>query len=674
MTTRTLLFATLGISLLSTTARAETYTYPQLVKRMTDMQELAKLPATGEKTSLASSYDRGSQYDAATDKYINWGANGDGGGIIRGEGTTSVLMDVTGPGCIWRTWSATADKGHVKIYLDGSTTPAVDLPFTGYFDGKTAPFNRPNLVYIPSEAAHGFDNYTPMPFAKSCKIVADNGWGAYYQFTYTLFPEGTVVPTFSMNLSAEDSAALDKADKILGSCGQYPDGDPGKAVSKSVTVDGGGKATVADLSGAGAITAVKVKLDLPKDAEAQRVLLRNLTISITWDGEDSPAVWSPLGDYFAYVGGADTFQSLPVGLMPDGTFYSYWYMPYAKGAHIVVGNDGTAAVKMEWEVSHAPLDAPIAKLARFHAKWHRDTLPAMRPDREPDWTLLNTTGTGRYVGTHLHVWNPKGGWWGEGDDKFFVDGEKFPSTLGTGSEDYFGYAWSSSGHFSRAYHNQILNEDNSGHEDDNRFHISDSVPFDKSFEACIEKYDDNRRGTLYAAEAFWYLNAGGTDPYKPLPVTDRVGYWIQPPTHKVDGAIEGESLKPTNPVAGLGDQDMYGFGLGWSEDHQLFWQTAKSADSIELTVPAQKAGKYKLIARYTKAPDYGIVQANFNGTDAGSPTDLFDPAVKPGDPVDLGEVTLTDAPAVLKFTITGKNDASRSFLFGLDYIKLVPAP
>ena len=214
----------LAYAALSATSPAETYTYPQLVQRMTDLQELAKLPPPGEKTSLASSYDRASKYDAATDKYINWGANGDGGGVIRKEGDDSVFMEVQGPGCIWRTWSATASTGHVKIYLDGSTTPTVDLPFNGYFDGKTAPFNRPNLVYIPSVAAHGLDNFTPIPFQKSCKIVGEKGWGSYYQFTYTQFPAGTIVPTFSLNLSAEDSVALDQADKILGQSGQNPDG------------------------------------------------------------------------------------------------------------------------------------------------------------------------------------------------------------------------------------------------------------------------------------------------------------------------------------------------------------------------------------------------------------------------------------------------------------------
>jgi hypothetical protein len=542
MTTRILLLLTFGCISLSAKVQAETYTYPQLVKRMTDLQELAKVPPPGEKTSLASSYDRLSQYDATTDKYIDWGANADGKGPAA-QGNQVFIADIQGPGCIWRIWSAHPDiprmTGHIKMYLDGSSTPTIDMPFMQYFDGTVSPFNRPNLVYevTPRPASQGtgggYNNFTPISFAKSCRIVADKWWGNYYQFTYTQFPAGTVVPTFSMNLPLEDSAALDKANQILGQCGQNPTGDKGVTTeSHSIAAAAGRATTVEDLSGAGAITALKVKLDLPPDAEAQRVLLRQLTISITWDGDATPAVWSPLGDFFGYVGGADaSFKTLPVGRLEDGTFYCYWYMPYGKSAHIEVGNDGPAPVKMTWEISHAPLDQPIANLARFHAKWHRDAFPPQRPDRAPDWTLLTTKGQGRYVGTHLHVWNPRGGWWGEGDDKFFVDGEKFPSSFGTGTEDYFGYAWGLTTHFSQAYHCQILADWN-GHTDDNRWQISDSVPFHTSLEACMEKYfpatfpDD--RGAIYAAEAYWYLDASGTDPYGPLPLTDRIGYWAKP--------------------------------------------------------------------------------------------------------------------------------------------------
>ena len=89
----------------------------------------------------------------------------------------------------------------------------------------------------------------------------------------------------------------------------------------------------------------------------------------------------------------------------------------------------------------------------------------------------------------LHVWNPRGGWWGEGDEKFFVDGEKFPSTFGTGSEDYFGYAWCDPHLFQRPYHAQTMTQMNKGHQSVLRWHITDNVPFETSFEGCIEKYD-----------------------------------------------------------------------------------------------------------------------------------------------------------------------------------------
>jgi hypothetical protein len=667
--------------LFSMTARADTYTYPQLVKRMTDLQGLANLPPPGEKTSLASSYDRTRQYDAATDKYLHWSSNGDRYGIIRQEGDESVFADIKSPGCIWRIWSAQALDGHVKIYLDGATTPTVDLPFKDYFDGTIAPFNRSNLVYslfpIPGpehigEAGH--NNYTPISFQKSCKIVADKGWGAFYQFTYTQFPAGTIVPTFNMNLSPVDSTALDHANQLLGRCGQNPTPAPPKTITDSVpiTVNAGQTMTVADLKGEGAVNALKVKLILPDDPEAARILLRQLTVSITWEDEALPAVWSPLGDFFGYVGGGDKFQSLPVGLLSDGTFYSYWYMPYRKNAHIEVGNDGPQPVAMTWQVSHAPLDEPIKKLARFHAKWHRNAFLPKRLDRKPDWTLLVTQGQGRYVGTHLHGWNPRGGWWGEGDEKFFIDGEKFPSSLGTGSEDYFGYAWGVTNHYSRPYHNQILNEGNAGHFDENRWHIPDSLPFQTSFEGAIEKYSSDERSTFYAAEAFWYLNEGGTDPYSAVPVADRIGYWVRPEIYHEPGVIEGEYLRSKTKIPfQAGPRDMVPYGKGWSNDQELHWNPDKMGDTDELELPAQKAGTYRLEARFTKGPNLGIFQANFNGLDLGSPTDLYAPNLTVNDVTDLGAVTLVAGNPILKITLIGKNAASKGTGFGLDYLKFV---
>ena len=658
-------------------AQAETLTYKDLVKHVTDLEHLAVLPPAGEKTSLASSYDRHSKYDAATDKYIAWGANGDGngGGLLPKEGDKTVMADIKGPGCIWRTWSATSGTGHVRIYLDGNEAPAVDLPFTGYFDRLAEPFTRPALVY--RTASNGFDNFTPIPFQKSCKILADPGWGSYFHFNYTVYPEGTTLPTFKMDLPAEDLAALDEANKILSQCGQDPAGtrDGQMTDTKEVTIPAGQTATVLDLSGPNAITGLKVKSDWPKDVAEQRLFLAQLAVSITWDDEKSPAVWAPLGDFFAASAGAQPFQTLPTGLLADGTFYNYWYMPFASKAHIEVENGSDHPVTLTWNVSHAPLTKPIETLGRFHAKWHRDAFVPTRKDRWPDWTLLKTEGTGRYVGTQLHVWNPLGGWWGEGDEKFFVDGEKFPSTFGTGSEDYFGFAWSSGHPFVQALHSQAVNENNHGHVSVNRWHISDQVPFQNSFEGIIEKYFPNERGTLYAAVAYWYLNAGGTDPYPAVPVSERAGWWLGSSNFHEPGVIEGESLRAKpEPFHHAGSEEMWRYGMNvWSGNEQLVWLPAATGESFETELPAQKAGKYHLLARFTEGTNYGIHQLSLDGKKLGDPVDLYGEKLAARAPVDLGVVDLSGAKPALKVEVTGKNPASHGFMFGVDYFKLTPA-
>jgi hypothetical protein len=661
--------------------RSETLTYADLVARLTDMEHLATPPAPDEKGAEATSYDRHSQYDAASDKYIDWAANGDGnfgGAQFRTmEGDKVVLADLQGPGCIWRTWSATPGAGHVRIYLDGAETPVVDLPFTGYFDGKNEPFTRKQLVYRTT--ANGFDNYTPMPFQKSCKILADPNWGNYYHFNYTLFPHDTTVPTFSLPLSADDAAALDHANAIFDKCGDDPHGPrPGeKTETLPVTVPAGAQGTVTELKGPAAITGIRIKFAdgvMPTDVEEQRNFLRQLAIRITFDNAAQPDVWVPFGDFFGNSAGPVPHLELPSGLKEDGTWYAYWYMPFGSDAKVVLDNDSAKSVTLNWEVVHAPLTAPASSLLRFHAKWHRDPAVPLRADRFPDWPVLTTQGAGRYVGMQLHVWNPMGGWWGEGDEKWFVDGEKFPSSYGTGSEDYFGYAWSSGLTFVQALHAQDYNDDNHGHVSVNRFHIADNIPFHSSFEGILEKYFPNNRPTLFAVAAFWYLSPDGQDPYRPLPVTDRVGYWIRPYVYQAPGAIEGESLQAIGtPEHGPNAQDMHEFGAtGWSGNHQLFWRPMAENEKVDLGFNVDKAGKYNLSVRLTKASDYGIHQFAVNGTNVGDPQDSFNPAVTIGDPVPLGPVDLNAGQNTLTVTVTGKNADSRGYFLGLDYIKLDP--
>ncbi|MEI6913998.1 MAG: glycoside hydrolase family 172 protein, partial [Armatimonadota bacterium] len=495
--------------ILASAAGAEKLTYSDLVMRLVDMEQLAVLPLRGETCQQASSYDRASKYDATTGKYVNWDANGDNAGVVREEDVKLVLAEIRGPGCITRMWSALADQGHVRIYLDGAKNPAVDLPFVSYFDGKTEPFNYPSLVHT---VARGLNNYVPIPFQKSCKIVADKGWGAYYQFTYRTFPVGTIIPTFFMKLSANDKELLAKVNTFLTSGGGTDPSQMTSVLSKRWTNNYalGTAGSVTDtILGPRAIVAIKV--ELPElSAERYETLLREAVIQINWDGETYPSVLVPLGDFFGTAPGLNSYTSLPMSVKGQ-TLTSYWYMPFGKSATINLKCGAQAfGGQVKLEIDSQMLDKPIETYGRFHAKWHRDAFLPQSPERSIDWTMLTTQGRGRFVGTALEIWNPRGAWWGEGDEKFFVDGEKFPSTFGTGSEDYFGYAWCDPTLFQNAYHNQTRNDGgNRGHVAVNRWHIADSIPFQTSFEGYIEKYFSNNRPTLYANTVYWYLEPGG---------------------------------------------------------------------------------------------------------------------------------------------------------------------
>ena len=689
------------IAFLAVFAESKVLTYENIVSKIYDLPALAKLPDPGEKGALFSSYDRRSKFDKKSDSYINWYANADWAGFVRQEGEKVVLAEIDGPGVIWRIWSASLGDGKVKIYLDGKL--AIDILWKDYFSGKIAPFNRDGLVY---RTAGGWNNYTPISFQKSCKIVTkatieqsekfkiDPGvWGKFFHFNYTVFPKNTKVQTFKMKFSAEENKALDKANKILTSnLGKNP------VVYKNVGEEfviwniPAGETRFLELTGNRAITSLKIKIP---QSQNLKNLLRQLTLSINWDKEKSPSVWSPIGDYFGTAPGINEYKSLVMGMMESksqrlevrdqGTplnpkinqsknpvsfiFYSYWYMPFKNHAKISIKNESDKDQKVYLIVEHAPLNSSFNNLGYFHAKWHRD----LNPDKKQplDWKILETSGRGRFVGTMLHIWNPKGQWWGEGDEKFYVDGEKFPSTFGTGSEDYFGYAWCIPEIFSSAYHSQTTNFHNRGHISNNRWHIGDNIPFQKSFSAYIEKYFKNSRPTFYAGIAYWYLSKNGVDEIKETPVKDRLGYYVGLKIYKEKNAFEGETLKITKISKGKTEtQSMISFGNLWSEDNQLWWNNTESNAFIEFEINQPEKAEKDLIAQFAKAHDYAIIQIYFNGKKVGSPIDLYNYDVIASGKLNLGKVKIKKGKNILKIKIIGANPKARkAYLVGLDYIK-----
>ncbi|MEK7951104.1 DUF2961 domain-containing protein [Luteolibacter soli] len=679
-------------------SRAETLSYGQVVDRLTSLERLASPVILGERTGASTSHDRGSAYDAASGTYRNWSANDDGLGFIRKEGSDQVMVDLEGPGVLWRVWSAKPEQGHIRIFLDGSTTPVVDKSFRSFSDDLEKEY--PGLAMTLSR---GRNEFVPIPFAKSCKVVMSEGWGAYFHATHTQFSKDTKVETFA-GFTPEVAAVLKKASEAWSKTGSSP--YSGEKASKKVeTLEiAPGKTREITRAGAGALRVLKVKpLGLPDDHIKQEDILRELTLSISWDGEKKPSVWAPLGDFFATSPGMNSFETRPMGCV-DGEFYSYFYMPFSDGMRLVIGNDGDASRKVAIELETVSVDAAVAgKSLRFRAAWHGDDFTGLdskrfvykRGDRWPDWPLLVVNGRGRYVGMSEHVWK-FGGWWGEGDEKFFVDGEAFPSTIGTGSEDYIGYAWAADPPFitfnSPSASVSRINPDAQQDTSVCRFHLCDDVPFEKGFQGFMEVMPNRDcRPAIYEACVYWYGDSSSANPYAAVPIAQRRHLrpsremsHVLPSTFEIikpgPGLIEGESMNVLRTGSGRHwVQDMGGFPDGtWSGDAHLIWTEGKAGDEIEIEFPVGKSGRQELVVAFSKAPDYGVFTISVDGQPLGKEFDFFDDKVTSTGEISLGDFNLTAGKHVLTAKAVGRNPKSRpgatgAHVFGLDYVRIKEA-
>jgi hypothetical protein len=690
----------------------QTFTYSDLVRRLYDLRALANPPVPGEKSGAATSCDRASRYDAARDRYVEWRANGDGGGFVRYEGKSGVAAELEGPGVIWRIWSADPKEGPIRFYVDGATEPVLDIPFKSLFDSEHGPFRFSQLV---CEMAKGWNCFVPIPFNKSLRVELGEGWGMYYQITYTTFPKGWRVPSFRGTLSDKELDDLSQANRAWTQRDQPFQAKDAKKVDKVVKLAGGESVEMFAWDGAGAISELLLELSEQDSAEQAR-MLRELAIAISWDGEVQPSVECPAGDFFGSAPGIHPYQSLPAG-MKKNLLRSSWYMPFAKGARIKLTNNGKSQRQVHLSAVVEPLSSPADGLLRFHAKWHRDDydsigLDRAKNDRYPDWPVLQVDNArGRFCGLHLAVWNPLHKWndalaaqyeqptsemcnddtwfqsivvphrywYGEGDEKFFVDGEKFPSTYGTGTEDYFGFAWGTPALFDSATQAQTVNTDNTNHVSLVRYQIADNVPFLNHFEACIEKYHGNNWPVQYAVTAYWYQSAGSVDRYRLAAVDERIGY-ERPPTPRQPEVPSSARYEAEHDLISVNadrtrPQDMAVFGPHWSGNSQLLVEGPVGTEAtLQFAVGKRFEGKIEL--QLTVAPDYGTCDIAIDGKSVSRGVDCYATGAQPATPLLFQDILLEPGTHSLSMKFTGANPAARYFqqdhyLLGIDFLELL---
>ena len=205
----------------------------------------------------------------------------------------------------------------------------------------------------------------------------------------------------------------------------------GWKVSPSIRIDGGATAVLADIDGSGVIQHIWCTTH-PNH-------WRHLVLRVYWEGDDEPAIETPLGDFFC--SGWNTFaqvSSLPIAANPHGGLNSYFEMPFHQGARVTVENITGEPITVYYQVDFALGDVPD-DAAYLHAQFRRSN---PLPYATTHVLLDGVRGTGHFVGTYLGWQVNNDGWWGEGEVKFYLDGDTdFPTIAGTGTEDYFGGAW-----------------------------------------------------------------------------------------------------------------------------------------------------------------------------------------------------------------------------------------
>ncbi len=275
-----------------------------------------------------------------------------------------------------------------------------------------------------------------------------------------------------------------------------------------LSIEPGETKVLAEIQGPGAITHLWNTID------AEKYYPRLLILRIYWDGQEVPSVEVPLGDFFGVGHGLDRpFQSFPVDVSSDGRARNcYWYMPFQKSAKITVTHEGFQTVRaFYYYVDYRTFASATEDLLYFHAQYRQATpnpalnLGGKNPDGRVNYILMETEGRGKYVGTVLSSQFNADGWFGEGDDMFFVDGVDIPTMTGTGTEDYFNDAWGFR-EFCYPFHGVTLWE---GYKAGDRctaykWHIADPVAFTKSLKATIEHGHANDRQDDYYTVAYWY--------------------------------------------------------------------------------------------------------------------------------------------------------------------------
>jgi hypothetical protein len=681
-----------GLAVFAGAQGADTVSIGSLLREMTDRDERARFPEPAFTCAQFSSYDRATVAPGQP----GWFANNDRSMFLRVEHDRGrrefVMFDASGPGAVVRFWMTfsgrNCGRGTLRIYIDGAAEPAVSGSAFDVLSGgviTSAPL-ADSVSKLTDYARRGHNLYFPIPYARSCKItyesenLSEDDFGArkqgteavYYNINHRAYAPGVKVVSYSAAEMTRNAALITAVlQQLSGGNKNLP------APRATLRLDcdlapGESRPFAVEPSGApGAIQRLALRLR----ADDQEQALRSTLLEIAFDGETTVRV--PVGDFFG-VG----HRQIPAGTYyttagHDGLLQSYWVMPFAQNCIITLRNLGSQPVAVTAAAAGFKDWRWDARSMHFGAGWRQYTRVLAGPhEKAVDLNFADLRGKGVYVGDGITVFNTTYRWWGEGDEKVYVDGEKFPSHIGTGTEDYYGYAWCRPEPF--IGHPFIAQPVGDGSfapalSVNTRYRALDGIPFTKSLRFDLELWHWSVTRVNYAPVAFWYMLPGGkslapdatADAREPV-ARDRAG--IIPSDLRRDAAgalaIEGEELLVVKTTSGkavvqtLGQPPLSGGA-------QLWWRDLAPGARATFSFNSDVAGARAMTARLTTARDYGAFAIRLNGKPVFPRLNLNTPALSVT--TAKAAVTLNQGANTLEVELLAPSGrASGKTHFGLD--------
>jgi hypothetical protein len=317
----------------------------------------------------------------------------------------------------------------------------------------------------------------------------------------------------------------------------------------AVPVEPGKESTLLDVTGAGVITHIWFTIN-----SQDPMHLKNLVLRAWWDGESTPSIEAPIGDFYGLgLGEYFVYQSSLLAVAPVKALNAYFKMPFGKSARLTLANEGKVRTdNLYFAVDYVTVPSLPEDLGRFHAQyrqaapckglrndWKSNGDPGANDvknlDGKDNYVFLEATGKGHFVGVTQAVLQNQEGWFGEGDDMIFIDGDAMPTINGTGTEDYFNGAWDFHGQaFANMHQGAPLIVDPErigGRYCLYRWHTEGPITFDKSIRVTIEHGHANCRSDNFYSVAYWYQ----TEPHAEFPALPRPEARV-PKVFRVGGA------------------------------------------------------------------------------------------------------------------------------------------